>query len=461
MSRRKLKARKKASPVREFRVTPPPMVVQNPHAAGIDVHSDNHVVCVGLDMVDTFGAYTADLHQIVAHLRRQGITTVAMESTGVYWIPLFELLEAEGFEAFLVEPGQLRSLRRPAQNRRSRLPMDSAAARVRVAAGFVPSSRVGAGVAPYHRQRQMLIRYAAGHVQHTQKALTQMNVKLTEVLSDITGRSGLAIIDAILGGERCPDLLAGLASPKCAKTKAEFARALEGLWQPEHLFELEQARALFRYYQGKIDECDQRIALELANLPNRSGNREVPPKTRQRGRKKNDLRFEATGPLFQALGVDLTAIEGIEVGTALVILAEIGVDVSRFPSERHFASWLGLCPKTSTSNQTEKKTSPRKGSGRVKRALRMCAESVGRTMTPLGMFYRRMRSRIGGRGACTATAHKLARLVYRMLKYGTEYVVKGMAEYAAKMRAQAERTLRKKAAALGFELTPKAAPALE
>ncbi len=461
MSRRKLKARKKASPVREFRVTPPPMVVQNPHAAGIDVHSDNHVVCVGLDMVDTFGAYTADLHQIVAHLRRQGITTVAMESTGVYWIPLFELLEAEGFEAFLVEPGQLRTCgARPKTDVLDCQWIQRLHAYGLLRGSFRPPESVQA-LRAYHRQRQMLIRYAAGHVQHTQKALTQMNVKLTEVLSDITGRSGLAIIDAILGGERCPDLLAGLASPKCAKTKAEFARALEGLWQPEHLFELEQARALFRYYQGKIDECDQRIALELANLPNRSGNREVPPKTRQRGRKKNDLRFEATGPLFQALGVDLTAIEGIEVGTALVILAEIGVDVSRFPSERHFASWLGLCPKTSTSNQTEKKTSPRKGSGRVKRALRMCAESVGRTMTPLGMFYRRMRSRIGGRGACTATAHKLARLVYRMLKYGTEYVVKGMAEYAAKMRAQAERTLRKKAAALGFELTPKAAPAPE
>ena len=157
--------------------------------------------------------------------------------------------------------------------------------------------------------------------------------------------------------------------------------------------------------------------------------------------------------------MDLTAIEGIEVGTALVILSEIGVDTSRFPTEGHFASWLGLCPKKSTSNGTAKRPTPRKGSGRIKQALRMCAESVGRTMTPLGMFYRRIRSRIGGRGACTATAHKLARLVYRMLRYGTDYVVQGMEEYAAKMRAQAEKLLRKKAAALGFELTPKAAPA--
>jgi hypothetical protein len=305
----------------------------------------------------------------------------------------------------------------------------------------------------------MVIRHAAVHVQHMQKALEQMNVKLTEVLSDITGVSGLRIIQAILAGRRDPHALAELASPKCAKTRDEFALALHGLWQPEHLFELQQAHDLFVTYQRLVDECDRKIEAELAGQPNRAGDKPVPGKPRRCGRKKNDLRFAATGPLFQVLGVDLTEIEGIDVGTALVILAEIGVDVARFPTEKHFASWLGLCPNTSRSNLRERKRPPRPGSSRLRQAFRMCAQSVGRTRTPLGMFYRRIKGRIGGMGACTATAHKLARLVYRMLKYGREYVKQGMDEYATRMRDHAARTLRKKAAALGFDLTPRPAAA--
>src|SRR5262249_41999580 len=218
--------------------------------------------------------------------------------------------------------------------------------------------------------------------------------------------------------ERDPQALASLASPRCAKTHEEFALALQGLWQPEHLFELQQAYELFVTYQRLLDECDRRIEAELATPPAPAGGKPVPHKARRCGRKKNDLRFTATGPLFRALGVDLTEIEGIDVGTALAVLAELGVDVSRFPTEKQFASWLGLCPNTARSNLREKRRSPRQGSSRLRQALRMCAQSVGRTQTPLGMFYRRIKSRLGGRGACTATAHKLARLVYRMLKHG-------------------------------------------
>jgi transposase len=284
-------------------------------------------------------------------------------------------------------------------------------------------------------------------------------VKLTEVLSDITSVTGLSIIEAILAGQRNPATLARLRQPKCAKEEAEFAKALEGTWRSEHLFELKQAHDLFQFYQKQITECDQQIEAELQKLPNRAEDKPTPDKPRVRGRKKNDLRFNATTPLFQALGVDLTAIEGLDVGTALVILAEIGVDVSRFPTEKHFAAWLGLCPRNAKSNHTDKKKSPRKGAHRVKRALRMCAQAVGRTQTPLGMFYRRIKSRIGGLGACTATAHKLARLVYRLLKFGKEYVHQGMDAYETKMRAQVEKVLRRKAAEMGFELVPKGQPA--
>jgi transposase len=460
MARRKLKTQtRKPRPQPVYREDAPTLQVQNPHAAGIDVHSDNHVVCVGPGRVETFGAYTADLHAIADHLRRAGVTTVALESTGVYWIPLFEHLEAQGFECYLIEPGQLHGCgARPKTDVRDCQWMQRLHTYGLLKASFRPPESVRA-LRAYHRQRQMVIRSAAAHVQHMQKALEQMNVKLTEVLSDVTGVSGLRIIRAILAGERDPHTLAGLASPKCAKTGDEFALALQGLWQPEHLFELQQAHDLSVTYHRLVDECDRQIEAELAKQPDRAADKPVPHKSRRCGRKKNDLRFAATGPLFRALGVDLTEIEGIDVGTALVILAELGVDVSRFPTEKQFASWLGLCPHTSRSNLREKKRSPRQGSSRLRQALRMCAQSVGRTQTPLGMFYRRIKGRIGGMGACTATAHKLARLVYRMLKYGRDYVKQGMDEYAAKLRANAERILRKKAAALGFELTPRAAPA--
>ncbi len=437
---------------------PKPLAVIHPHAAGIDVHSDTHVVCTGPGQVRSFGAYTADLRDLADHVRRAGVTAVALESTGVYWIPLFDLLEAEGFDVKLVEPGQLSSCgARPKTDVLDCQWIQRLHSYGLLRGSFRPPAAVRA-LRTYHRLRQMVVRGAAGHVQHLQKALEQMNVKLTEVLSDITGVSGSKIVEAILAGERDPVALALLASPKCAKSRAEFALALAGTWQREHLFELRLAYELFRGYQTRLDDCDAKLAEELARLPAKSDT-PLSPKARKRGRKKNDLRFEAAAPLHRALGIDLTAIEGIDAQTALVILAEIGVDVGAFATEKHFASWLGLCPQTAKSNKTEKRRRVRKGSNRVKQALRMCAQSLGRTQTPMGAFYRRIRSRIGGRGACTATAHKLARLVYRMLKHGAEYVAKGMAEYEAKQREQAERNLRKRARQLGYDLTPKAAPA--
>ena len=229
---------------------------------------------------------------------------------------------------------------------------------------------------------------------------------------------------------------------------------MEGTWRPEHLFELQQAYDLYQFHHRQINECDQKVEAELANFPNQAGDKKHTVQPRRRGHKSNDVRFEATGPLFKALGVDLTLIEGIDVGTALVILAEIGVDVSRFPTEKHFASWLRLCPPQNKSNQTNRTRRNRKGTSRVTIALRMAAQSVGRTMTPLGLFYRRIRSRIGGVGAVKATAHKLACLIYRMLKHGQEYVTQSMEEYEAKAKANMLKSLKRKAAMLGLELTP-------
>jgi transposase len=447
------------------RDTPVALTVVHPHAAGIDVHSDMHMVCVppgreGDDPVRSFGANTGDLLAIADWLQQCGVTTVAMESTGVYWIPLFETLEARGFEVSLVEPGQLSHCgARPKTDVLDAQWIQRLHSYGLLRPSFRPPDSVLA-LRGYWRQRQMLIRYAAGHVQHMQKALEQMNVKLTEVVSDITGLTGLTIIAAILEGERDPQKLAARRHERCQKSEEEIARALEGTWRPEHLFALKQAYELYQFHHRQITECDGQIAAELARLPDRAGDKPSEPKPRRRGRKSNDVRFDATGPLFRALGVDLTEIEGIDVGTALVILAEIGVDVSRFPTEKHFASWLGLCPRQHESNRTQKKRGPRRGKNRVGQALRLAARSIGRTATALGQFYRRIKSRLGAAGAITATAHKLARLVYRMLKYGTEYVKQSQADYEAKMQAKQEQRVLRQAAALGFELVPKARPAV-
>jgi transposase len=432
--------------------------VVNPDAAGIDVHSDMHMVCVPADRdanpVRQFGANTADLQEIAAWLKKCRVKTIALESTGVYWIPLFELLESEGFEVFLVEPGQLsRCGARPKTDVLDAQWIQRLHSYGLLRGSFRPPDSVLA-LRAYWRQRQMQVRYAASHVQHMQKALEQMNVKLTEVVSDITGLTGMSIIDAILKGQRDPIKLAELRHGRCHHSEEQIALALQGTWRPEHLFELRQARELYQFHHQQITECDQQVEAELARFANRAGEKTRTGKPRTRGHKSNDVRFEATGPLFRALGVDLTKIAGIDVGTALVILAEIGVDVSRFPTEKHFASWLRLCPTQDESNKTKRRRGHRNGKNRVAIALRMAAQSVGRTMTPLGLFYRRIRSRIGGLGAVQATAHKLASLVYRMLKYGQEYVTQSMEEYEAKMKANLLKALERKATAMGFQLTP-------
>jgi transposase len=436
----------------------PELSLVNPDAAGIDVHSNMHMVCVPADRdanpVRQFGANTADLQEIAAWLKKCRVKTIALESTGIYWIPLFELLESEGFEVHLVEPGQLsRCGARPKTDVLDAQWIQRLHSYGLLRASFRPPDSVLA-LRAYWRQRQMQVRYAASHVQHMQKALEQMNVKLAEVVTDITGLTGMSIIDTILDGERDPIKLAKLRDERCHHSEEEIALALEGTWRPEHLFELRQARELYRFHHRQMSECDEQVQAELAKFANRAGEKTRTGKQRNRGRKGNDVRFEAKGPLFKALGVDLTLIEGIEVGTALVILAEIGVDVSRFPTEKHFASWLRLCPPQDESNKTNKRRGRRKATNRVTKALRLAARSAGRTMTPLGLFYRRIRSRIGGLGAVKATAHKLACLVYRMLKYGEEYVTQSMEEYEAKIKAKMLDTLKRKAAAMGFQLSP-------
>jgi transposase len=287
-----------------------------------------------------------------------------------------------------------------------------------------------------------------------QKALEQMNVKLTEVVSDITGVTGMGIIKAILRGERDPVALAKLRDPRCKESEATIARALQGTWREEHLFALRQAVALYEFYHQQIGACDQAIEAHLRTFADRGGGQSVPYRPRRRKREANEPRFDARARLYSVCGVDLTAIEGIDETTALVLLSEIGTDMSRWPSVKHFCSWLGLCPQHKISGGRILSRRVRRGCSRAKRTLRLAARSLHHSKSALGAFFRRIKARQGTAAAITAAADKLARLVYTLLKHGTDYVAQEMAEYEARHRERKLQGITRQAQALGYVLVP-------
>jgi transposase len=433
----------------------------HPHAAGIDIGEAEHWVAVppGCDPqpVRRFGTFTADLDALADWLIDCGVTTVAMESTGVYWIPLFELLEARGVQVLLIDPRQAK--RAPGRPKTDRLDckwLQRLHTYGLLAGAFRPEAHVCV-LRGYLRHRQMLITYAAHHVQHMHKALEQMNLKLTQVVSDITGVTGMAILKAIIAGERDPQHLAKLRNPHCHHTEDDIAKALQGTWRAEHLFALRQAVELYAFYHQQITQCDQQIKAHLETFADKSAGRPLPPKAR-RSKKTNEPRFEARTPLYRMAGVDLTTIEGIEEGTALVILSEVGTDMHRWPSVKHFCSWLGLCPQHKISGGKVLSRRVRPGAHRVAVALRLAARTVQHARTALGAFYRRMRSRLGAPKAITATAHKLARLVYSLLKHGSAYVQQGLDAYESQYRERKVKAMARQAQALGYTLVALGTP---
>ncbi len=449
--------------------TPAPLTVTNPHAAGIDIHLGIHWVAVPpMDApppptghpanlppwVRSFGTCTADLEMLADWLKECGVTTVAMEATGIYWSTTFELLERRGFEVYLVEPRQ--SKRAPGRPKTDVLDcqwLQRLHSYGLLSASFRPADQVVV-LRSYLRQRQMLIGYGGQHIQHMQKALEQMNVKLTLVVSDVTGVTGMAIIKAIVAGQRDPLVLAKLRNNKCQHTEEEIARALYGNWREEHLFALQQALELYLFYQRLLQTCDPALAKHLGTFTDQSGGEVLPPKPQKRKKGNNAPRFDVRQQLFQMAGVDLTVIEGIDESTALVILSEIGTDVSKFPSAKHFASWLGLCPQHQGSAGKIKSRRVRKGQNRAARALRLAAQGCHRSHNAMGAFYRRIQARCGGPRAVVATAHKIATRIYRLLKYGEVYVRKEMAEYEANYRKQVLKGLARRAKEMGYRLEP-------
>ena len=434
---------------------PPQLKRVNLDAAGIDIGAAEHWAAVppGRDTegqdVRRFGAFTGELCALADWLKQCGIQTVAMESTGVYWIPLYELLVERGFEVLLVDARQAKNVPGRKTDVLDCQWLQELHTYGLLRGAFRPVDQVCI-LRSYLRQRSMLVSYASHHIQHMQKALEQMNLKLSHVVSDITGLTGMGIIKAILSGERDPVKLAKLRDPRCKSSEATVARALEGHYREEHLFTLQQAVELVEFYQQQMTACDRQIEACLQQFEEKSS--ETPVTTRRRKRRRG-IAFDARSYLYRMTGIDLTQIDSIEGNTALTVISEIGLDMSRWPTEKHFGSWLGLAPgsKVSGGKRLSGRTKP--SANRAAAALRLAAQSLNQSQSALGAYFRRLKARLGAPKALTAAAYKLARIVYRMLKYGAGYVDQGEAAYEERYRDRLLRNLKRRAAELGFQLT--------
>ena len=304
----------------------------------------------------------------------------------------------------------------------------------------------------YLRQRAMLVEYASHHIQHMQKALTQMNLKLQHVISNITGKTGMDIIEAIVAGERDPWKLAQFRRPGMKADAATIARSLQGHWREEHIFELTQALELYRFYHDKVAECDREIEAQLERFEDRSDGG-APADNGRRGQ-GNAPRFDIRTHLYRMTGVDLTRIDGIDGFTALKVIGEIGTDLTKWPSAKHFASWLGLSPDNRITGGRVKSSKTKPSASRAAAALRLAANALHRSDSALGAFLRRKKAQLGAPKAITATAHKLARLIYSMLRYGQEYADAGAEYYESEYQQRALRAAKRRAAQLGYHLVP-------
>ena len=435
------------------------LTITHPNAAGIDIGSAFHFVAVPPDRDDQpvreFASFTVDLNAIADWLIACGVDTVAMESTGVYWIPLFELLESRGLIVFLVNARHVKNV----SGRKSDV-LDCQWLQQLMTYGllrgaFRPVEQVCVLRALY-RQRGMLLRSQGRHVQHMQKALTQMNIQLTNVLSDVVGESGQKILRAIVAGERDGQVLGAMKNVRVRASVQQIAKSLQGNWRAEHLFALKQALGAFDFVGTQLAECDAEIELQLQRLQVHDGK---PAKGKKRGRARNAPKFDLRTQLFRMCGVDLTRIDGVDVTTALAVVSEVGTDMSRFPTIKHFTSWLGLCPGTKISGGKKLGAKSKRSANRATQALKLAAAALRSSKSALGAYFRRMCSRMDKPKAVTAAAHKLARLIYTMLTKGQEYTDQGQDYYEERYRERVLRALSQRAAKLGMQMIPIAQPA--
>jgi transposase len=432
--------------------------VQHQHAAGIDVGDSSHWVCVestpdNTDTVREFPAHTPGLRLLVAWLRQCAVTTVALEASGVYGHVLFLTLLEQGFSVVMTAPQFARQIKgRPKTDKRDCQWIQRLHKYGLLPAIFQPDESTQT-LRDYVRQRANLVRLSGQHIQRMQKALELMNLKLTKVLSDITGTTGLKIVRAILAGQRDPQVLAQLRDKRCHRTADEIAQALDGRYRAEHVRELRSCLTLWDKYQEVIAELDDAIAVHLRAMRRHNQLPPLSPKKHVRGRRPHDPRFDVREALYYATGVDLTAIEGIDELHALTLVSELGTDLSKWPTVKHFSSWLGLCPNWKQTGGKVKSSRTRKGKNRAATALRLAAWSLLNSKSYLGAHLRRLRSRLGAPKAITATAHKLGRIVYNLMRYGLVYMKQSEAAYAEQVRERLEKQLRRRALELGFEVT--------
>jgi transposase len=430
----------------------------NPNAAGIDIGSEEHWVAIpeGRDeqTVRKFECFTEDLHKMAQWLKQCGIETIVMESTGVYWIPPFQILERHGFDVKLVNARHVKNVPGRKTDVLDCQWLQQLHTYGLLSGSFRPDDSICV-LRSYWRHRDNLIRYASAHIQHMQKALSQMNIQLHKVISDITGKTGMRIIKAILAGERDTLKLAQMKDYRIKSSTEKIAKALEGDYRKEHLFSLSQALDLYDFYCKKVEECDLQTEEYLRRLDSKIdiNSNPLPPRSKSNKRARgNAPKFDLRTHLYRITGVDFTQIDGLDVPSVHTILTETGIDHRAFPNEKHFTSWLGLCPNNRITGGKVKSSRTKKVVNRAANTFRVAALSLANSLSALGGYYRRMRSRLGSPKAITATAHKLARIFYYMWKNGGIYKDPGAEYYEAKYKERVILNMKKKARRMGFEL---------
>jgi transposase len=408
----------------------------NPNAAGIDIGSEFHYVAVPPDRdekpVRKFACFTADIHNMAVWLKQCGIETIAMESTGVYWIPPFQILESYGFDVKLINAREVKNMPGRKTDVQDCQWLQQLHTYGLLTASFRPDNSTCI-IRSYLRQRDSLVKNASTHINRMQKALIQMNIQLHKVISDITGLTGMKIIKAILNGERDTKVLASMKHYTIKSSAETIAKSLEGDYREELLFVLRQELEIYEYHLKKIHECDLAIEKCLSGFETKADEEKLDnfKETSRRRSYKFAIQFNLQKQLYRITGVDLTKINGFDALTVQTIVSETGIDMSRWKSEKHFGSWIGLCPHKKITGGKLISSKTKKVKNRAAIAFRLAARSVGLSNSALGAFYRRIKARDGAGVATTATAHKLARIYYSMLKYGQEFVDLG-AEYYEK-----------------------------
>lgn len=428
----------------------------NEHAAGVDAGAEHHYVAVPAEdaspSVRKFLTNTRGLYELADWLVECGVRTVAVEATGVYCVPLLEVLDARGMEVVLAKPSSLKSV----NDRRKTDMVDCQWLQLLHTFGLLrgsyrPSAEVAA-YRTYNRHRQTLIAQASTAIEHMKKAMTEMNLRIDQAVSDVTGKTGMNIIRAILQGERDPGALAKMRDPRCTKSEAAIAEDLTGKYSEHHLFTLRQAVQTWDHLQELIAECNAALERQAERFEKKSLRTTIPKPRRREHVRKNVLSFEARELFYEVFGQDLTQIDGISTGTLSAFLAEVGTNVDAFKTEKHFCSWLKACPGSNKSGGKNRSGKNRSTSNRLWTALRIAAQTLATSKSALGAFYRRKRAHLGPEKAINAAAHKLARMIYFTLKHQRPYLDPGPDHYFQQHRAQLLKTIERRARQLGYSL---------